>query len=202
MQYSSAILIAFAITNVFAQGAVNSIRSTNDIDVANLHVDGTPGDCSSPDCISGSVDIVHNVSEKKSKNSDSAGAFRGSIPVEKSKNSGSAGSYGGLIPDVNSKNSDSAGAFGGSIPVEKSKNSDSAGTYEGLISGVNSSSAGALLRTDIAVEVDQKKTKSSALAGAIEGSIDIVDTSESNQKRSIEKRLSKLRFARALVSKA
>ncbi|KAI0998415.1 hypothetical protein K3495_g9781 [Podosphaera aphanis] len=149
MQYSSAILVAtFAITNVFAQGAVNSIRSTNDINVANLLVDGTPGDCSTLDCVSGSVDIVHNVSEKKSKNSGSAGAFGGSVHV------------------------------------------------------VNSSGTGALLKTDIAVEVDEKKTKSSALAGAIEGSIDIVDTSESNQKRSIENRPSKLRFARAPVSKA
>ncbi|KAI0993842.1 hypothetical protein K3495_g14342 [Podosphaera aphanis] len=82
MQYSSAILIAsFAITNVFAQGAVISIRSTNDINVANLLVDRNPGDCSTSDCVSGSVDNAHNVFEKKSKNSAESGVYQGSPPI-------------------------------------------------------------------------------------------------------------------------
>ncbi|KAH7351299.1 hypothetical protein BKA65DRAFT_583670 [Rhexocercosporidium sp. MPI-PUGE-AT-0058] len=52
MQYSSAILIvAFAATNVFAHGVIDSVKGANQVTMPGLSIaDGTPRDCASPAC--------------------------------------------------------------------------------------------------------------------------------------------------------
>ncbi|KAK2625930.1 hypothetical protein QTJ16_005242 [Diplocarpon rosae] len=52
MQYSSAILLAaFAATNVFAHGVIDSVQGANGVTMPALSVvDGTPRDCASPGC--------------------------------------------------------------------------------------------------------------------------------------------------------
>jgi len=52
MQYSSAILlVAFAATNVFAHGVIDSVVGANGVTMPALSVaDGTPRDCASPGC--------------------------------------------------------------------------------------------------------------------------------------------------------
>ncbi|KAJ5054250.1 uncharacterized protein L3040_000529 [Drepanopeziza brunnea f. sp. 'multigermtubi'] len=52
MQYSSAILlVAFAATNVFAHGVIDSVQGANGVTMPGLSVvDGTPRDCATPKC--------------------------------------------------------------------------------------------------------------------------------------------------------
>ncbi|KAH6683429.1 hypothetical protein B0J14DRAFT_613279 [Halenospora varia] len=52
MQYSSAVLIAaFAATNVFAHGVIDSVKGANSVTMPALSVaDGTPRDCATPSC--------------------------------------------------------------------------------------------------------------------------------------------------------
>ncbi|EHL03535.1 hypothetical protein GLAREA_00911 [Glarea lozoyensis ATCC 20868] len=86
MQYSSAILVlAFAATNVFAHGVIDSVKGANSVTMPGLSVaDGTPRDCPTPGC--GSEADTSIIREKEIGTSKASALGRTATgPVDASK---------------------------------------------------------------------------------------------------------------------
>ncbi|KAK0102257.1 hypothetical protein ONS95_005879 [Cadophora gregata] len=87
MQYSSAILlVAFAATNVFAHGVVDSIVGANKVTMPGLSVaDGTPRDCASPACGSEADTSIIRDREIGTAKASALGRTQGGGPVDAAK---------------------------------------------------------------------------------------------------------------------
>ncbi|KAG4422266.1 hypothetical protein IFR04_004646 [Cadophora malorum] len=87
MQYSSAILIvAFAATNVFAHGVIDSVVGANQVTMPGLSVaDGTPRDCASPACGSEADTSIIRDREIGTSKASALGRTQGGGPVDASK---------------------------------------------------------------------------------------------------------------------
>lgn len=87
MRYSSSFLIAaFAVTNVFAHGVIDSVQGANGVDMPGLSVkDGTPRDCASPLCGSEADTSIIRNRELGSKKATGLGRTQGGGPVDASK---------------------------------------------------------------------------------------------------------------------
>ncbi|PVH89075.1 hypothetical protein DL98DRAFT_508223 [Cadophora sp. DSE1049] len=87
MQYSSAILIvAFAATNVFAHGVIDSVVGANQVTMPGLSVaDGTPRDCASPACGSEADTSIIRDREIGTSKASALGRTQGGGPVDAAK---------------------------------------------------------------------------------------------------------------------
>jgi len=87
MQYSSVTIIAaFAATNVFAHGVIDSVQGANGVSMPGLSVaDGTPRDCASPKCGSEADTSIIRTKEIGTSKATALGRTNGGGPVDASK---------------------------------------------------------------------------------------------------------------------
>ncbi|KAE8449837.1 hypothetical protein EG329_007314 [Mollisiaceae sp. DMI_Dod_QoI] len=87
MQYSSAIFFtAFAATNVFAHGVIDSVVGANGVTMPGLSVaDGTPRDCATPNCGAEADTSIIRKNELGTSKATALGRTNGGGPVDASK---------------------------------------------------------------------------------------------------------------------
>ncbi|WYZ41734.1 hypothetical protein EsH8_V_000629 [Colletotrichum jinshuiense] len=84
MQYGSTILLAaFAATNVFAHGVIDSVQGANGVALPGLSlIDGTPRDCASPRCGSEADTSIIRDGEMGTARASALGRTQGGGPVD------------------------------------------------------------------------------------------------------------------------
>ncbi|KZL83319.1 mas3 protein [Colletotrichum incanum] len=84
MQYASTILLAaFAATNVFAHGVIDSVQGANGVTLPGLSlIDGTPRDCASPRCGSEADTSIIRDREMGTNRASALGRTQGGGPVD------------------------------------------------------------------------------------------------------------------------